>query len=173
MNKEKLIVSQDNKATLTHVSNLVHKLASLYQIPNWSAEHSVNLGEWIVENYRFESLEAVERCLKNPPELENKSTRLTPDTIRLWMRITLEKESEKRERELSKAKQKYVSEAAEQYQAIDWKPSIYRNVDKLLEGFLNKLKPSPSKEIDWEEVRTDTARWKANRAKFEKQFEKR
>lgn len=173
LNKDLLIVRQQNsEAVLKHLADLLNSTADLYSIPDWKPTKAVQLAFWIFDNYKYDSLATVEKCLRNPPETSEKIWRMTPDTIREWMRVTLDKEAERREVGLSKEKQRYVSEAAEQYQAIDWKTSIV-NVEKLLEGFLEQLKPVPSKEIDWQEVRTDTAKWKANRAKFEKQFEKR
>lgn len=64
---------------------------------DWSEENSVLLAEWTYENYKYEEVQIVTRVLNNPPQTDSKSWRLTPDTIREWMTIELDKVAEKRE----------------------------------------------------------------------------
>lgn len=65
------------------------------------------LAEWIYDNYKFEALDDVITCLKNPPSTGSKNWRLTPDTIQEWMTIILEKRAEQREAEVKKLKEDF------------------------------------------------------------------
>jgi hypothetical protein len=103
----KIIKSQaDKNKTITLISLLLMKVATLYQIPNWGESQSIILADWIYANYQFELLETVIRTLNNPPVGDDKNWRLTPDTIQLWMAVELARLAEKREKELYNEKQK-------------------------------------------------------------------
>lgn len=78
---------------------MLQRLSKLYQLGNWTEENAVFLAEWIYDNYKYDALDDVIACLKNPPHTENKQWRLTPDTIKEWMKIVLDKRAEKRENE--------------------------------------------------------------------------
>lgn len=105
LSKSVILKEQDSKEVLKRVSNLVHRVARLYQIPSWNEESSVTLAEWICNEYRYEALESVEDCLMNPPSGDGKTWRLTPDTIREWMLPQLEKAALELERENAKYKE--------------------------------------------------------------------
>jgi hypothetical protein len=98
------------------VAQLINRLGKLYQIPGSSDEHCVILAEWVYDNYKFESLEAVKECLRNPPETfdeqgrKENNWRLTPDRIQKWMTVTLEREAIKREKENEKLKLDFKDE---------------------------------------------------------------
>lgn len=69
----------------------------LYQVSNWSLEHSATLAGWVYDNYKGYRINDVIQCLKDPPtvmkkdgEIENQ-WRLTPDTINKWMEIQIGK----------------------------------------------------------------------------------
>jgi len=78
----------------------------MYQIPNFDEESALGLAECVLERYKYELVETVVKCLEQPPHTGEKNWRLTPDTISDWMDITLDKEAELRERELSLQKAK-------------------------------------------------------------------
>lgn len=99
LSKSVILKEQDSKEVIKRVSHLVHRVARLYQIPNWNEESSVILAEWICNEYRYEALKSVEDCLMNPPTGDGKTWRLTPDTIREWMIPQLERAADLRERE--------------------------------------------------------------------------
>lgn len=103
MKADCILKAQDTKEVLTYITHRVGRLASLYSIPEWSIEKSLNLAEWIFDNYAFETTEVVDRVLKNPP-VTDKVWRLTPDVIREWMEIELDREAQKREIELHNLK---------------------------------------------------------------------
>lgn len=90
---------------ITGIALMLEKIATLWQIPNWSMNNSVLLAGWIFENYPNEPLEVIINCLKNPPVTEDKIYRLTPDVITQWMVVFLEKEAVKRETENNKLKE--------------------------------------------------------------------
>lgn len=84
---------------------MLNRLGKLYLIPGWTEENAVILAEWVYDNYKFEQLSVVTKCLNNPPattdengRVEN-NWRLTPDRIQKWMSIHLESISVKLEEE--------------------------------------------------------------------------
>lgn len=92
---------------------LLEKVAMLWQIPNWTANNSVLLAEWVYETYNCEPLEVIIKCFQNPPTTDaegnpilekDRTWRLTPEVVTKWMAIQLGKESAKRERDLEKFK---------------------------------------------------------------------
>jgi hypothetical protein len=100
-----VIREQPNKpSVLAHVSSLLLRIAKKYQIPNFDEESAVILAEDTIERFQYEPIETVIKCLELPPHTGEKNWRLTPDTIAEWMAITLEREAEAREKELSKEK---------------------------------------------------------------------
>jgi hypothetical protein len=111
-----VLAEQDKGQTIKLICFLLQRLSKLYQLPNWSDENALILAEWIFDNYKFDSLDDVITCLKNPPSTGNKNWRLTPDTIQEWMGIILEKRSEARENENKKLKESFK----EQLQEIDY-----------------------------------------------------
>jgi len=95
---------------------MLQRLSKLYQLNNWTEENAVFLGEWIFDNYKFDSLDDVIACLSNPPLTESKQWRLTPDTIREWMAIQLEKTAITRENEHERNKEK----SKEELEVVDY-----------------------------------------------------
>lgn len=89
----------DKAEALKQIAYSLDRLYKLYQIPNWSADNSVLLAEWIFDNYNCEPLELIVKTLNNPPDVEKDNWRLTPDVISKWMKIALEKYSQQIEKE--------------------------------------------------------------------------
>lgn len=102
-----VLAEQDRGQTIKLICFLLQRLSKLYQLPNWTDENALILAEWIFDNYKFDSLDDVITCLKNPPATGNKNWRLTPDTIQEWMTITLEKRADTRENEVKKLKESF------------------------------------------------------------------
>jgi hypothetical protein len=94
-----MVNQPDKKEVIRVISHLLQRLSKLFQLPNWQEENAVYLAEWIFDNYKFDSLDDVIKCLQNPPDTGEKNWRLTPDTIRQWMAVVLEKTAIKREEE--------------------------------------------------------------------------
>lgn len=108
MSKTNLVLAEQDKGqAIKLISYLLQRLSKLYQLPNWTEENAVFLAEWIFDNYKFDSLDDVITCLKNPPSTGSKQWRLTPDTIQEWMQIILERRAEKREAEVKKLKETF------------------------------------------------------------------
>lgn len=81
-----ILREQSDKAiTLELISSMLKRLAMLYQIPNFVNENAVLLAQWIMETYKFETLEVIVECLDSPPKTGEKNWRLTPDTIEKWL----------------------------------------------------------------------------------------
>lgn len=102
-----VLAEQDRGQSIKLICYLLQRLSKLYQLNNWTEENAVFLAEWIFDNYKFDSLDDVITCLKNPPHTENKQWRLTPDTIQEWMKIILERRAESREAEIKKMKEAF------------------------------------------------------------------
>lgn len=102
-----VLAEQDKGQTIKLICFLLQRLSKLFQLPNWTDENALILSEWIFDNYKFDSLDDVITCLKNPPATGAKNWRLTPDTIQEWMTIILEKRAEKREAEVKKLKEDF------------------------------------------------------------------
>lgn len=96
---------KDKDSALGLVARLLDRISMLWQIPNWTAQNSVVLAEWIFDSYPCEPLEVIIECLKNPIPDENKIYRLTPDVIAKWMIVHLENQVDKRERDHQKQKE--------------------------------------------------------------------
>ena len=105
---EIILAEQDKGETITLIAYLLQRLSKLYQLSNWTDDNAVFLAEWIYDNYKFDSLDDIINCLRNPPPTENKQWRLTPDTIQQWMQIILEKRAENREQEVKKLKETFT-----------------------------------------------------------------
>lgn len=102
-----VLAEQDKGQTITLLSYLLQRLSKLYQLTNWTEENAVFLAEWIFDNYKYDPLDDVITCLRNPPHTENKQWRLTPDTIKEWMKIILTERAEKRETENERMKEAF------------------------------------------------------------------
>ena len=96
----------DKKSVQMQIIALLERIVLLYQIPNWSDKNGMLLSEWIMDNYKFETMEVLIECLKNPPKMKDTSWRLTPDTINGWFVVELERQSELLEKEHQKQKEK-------------------------------------------------------------------
>lgn len=95
----------DKKEVIKIIAHLLQRLSKLFQLPNWDEANAVYLAEWVHDNYKYDSLQDVIKCLENPPDTGEKNWRLTPDTIRQWMGIILEKTAIKREEEHKRLKE--------------------------------------------------------------------
>lgn len=127
-----VIREQNNKpALLAHIASLLLRIAKKYQIPNFDEESALLLAEDTLERYQFDLVDVLIKCLELPPHTGEKNWRLTPDTISEWMAIILEKEAEKRERELSKEKQKTV-----EFKISD---DLTPETKKMIQDYLDKL----------------------------------
>lgn len=97
------------------IAKLLQKIAMLWQIPNFTPQNSVLLAEWIFDNYQCEPLEVIVQCLQNPPIelLEEKTWRLTPDVITIWMKPFLEKQAAELEKNNQELKQEFKDKLPE------------------------------------------------------------
>jgi hypothetical protein len=102
-----VLAEQDKTQSIKLIAYLLQRLSKLYQLTNWTEDNAVFLAEWIYDNYRFDALDDIITCLRNPPHTENKQWRLTPDTIKEWMKIILTEKAEKRETENEKLKETF------------------------------------------------------------------
>lgn len=107
MSKDVILKEQDSKEVIKHLALLLNRLGKLYLIPGWNEENAVILAEWVYDNYKFEQLSVVTKCLNNPPHTEENNWRLTPDLIQKWMAIELEKVAQQREEENKKYKDQF------------------------------------------------------------------
>jgi len=107
LSKGVILKEQDSKEVIKHLALLLNRLGKLYLIPGWSEENAVILAEWVFDNYKYEQLEVVTKCLNNPPQTPDNNWRLTPDLIQKWMKIELEKVAEERENENKKLKEDF------------------------------------------------------------------
>lgn len=107
----------------------------MYQVPNFDEESAFILVEWLLDEYKYEPIEVVIDCLTHPPHTGEKNWRLTPDTIRGWMAIALEKEAERKEREHDKAKSEYRETQGGE---------ISEETQRLINAFLKRLAPEQS-----------------------------
>jgi hypothetical protein len=164
-----ILKEQNRESVIIFVAQLINRLGKLYQIPGSSDEHSVILAEWVYDNYKFESLEAVKECLRNPPETfdeqgrKENNWRLTPDRIQKWMTVILEREAIKREKENEKLKLDFKDELPmidyesykkriENGEALRYEPKIEQqaaNAGFMDEGYL-KFKKERLKKLSGE-----------------------
>lgn len=96
------------------------RLAKLYAVPNWDDSNAALLGAWILKNYKYEQLETVTKCLENPPAIEEKIWRITPDVIQAWMASYLDKIYSQREREVHNEKHKEEPEGDPDPRLAEW-----------------------------------------------------
>lgn len=106
----------DKGAAIELIANLLANIATLWQIPNWTANNSVLLAEWVFQTYKYEPLETIFKCLQNPRVGDDKIYRLTPDVVTKWMSDTLDEAAATREAELKK----YKAQFAEKLPDIDY-----------------------------------------------------
>lgn len=126
-----VLADQDKGQSIKLISYLLQRLSKLYQLSNWTEDNAVFLAEWIYDNYRYDSLDDVIGCLRNPPHTENKQWRLTPDTVKEWMKIILDTSAEKREHENKKMKEAFKEPLAD----VDYE-AFKAKIEK--EGFSEK-----------------------------------
>lgn len=81
----------------------------MYQIKDFDFENAVILGQWIITNYKYEQLSTVIRVLENPPMVD-RIWRLTPDIIREWLSIHLDRVYTQREKEIHNERFKEVEQ---------------------------------------------------------------
>ncbi len=86
----------DKNATRLFISGLLLRLADIYGL-NFQSTNALMMADWILENYKYESLNIVIETLKNPPPTKERVWRINPDTIREWMAGGLEKLAQRRE----------------------------------------------------------------------------
>lgn len=105
----------DKGEVVAHIAKLLQRMAMLWQIPNFTAQNAVILAEWTFDNYSCEPLELITECLTNPPieQMEEKTWRLTPDTITKWMWPFLEKQAMKLEKDNQANKETFKKELPE------------------------------------------------------------
>lgn len=129
---------------------MLHRLAKLYQVPNWDGENAVLLAKWIITKYECEPLDVVLDCLINPPATQEKNWRLTPDTIQAWFAIRLEEQAVKREKEYQREKER-LKNLENQVPERNWP-----DFDKLLAGtWYEDAKNGNSFEKKLKEVKED------------------
>lgn len=113
LSKDVILKEQDPKEVTKHIAVLLNRLGKLYLIPGFTEEHAVILAEWVFDNYQYEELKIVTKCLNNPPTTHDEqgrvesNWRLTPDRIQKWMQIELERLAEEREKENKKFKEQF------------------------------------------------------------------
>ena len=130
---QKVINEQPDKiAVQKEIAGLLERVVILYQIPNWGAKNAIVLSEWIMDNYKFETLETIKSCLKNPPPTKDPNWRLTPDTINSWFAVELEKQAEQLQNEHQKQKEKELRLAL---LPENTSPTISDEVNKLLDEY--------------------------------------
>lgn len=89
---------------ILQLSQMLDKLAKLYQVPNWDSTNAILLAESVRDEYKHYSWELIVQALTNPPKLE-KVWRITPDTIAEWINYTREKMVEREQRLVSERRQ--------------------------------------------------------------------
>lgn len=100
-----ILKEQPEGEALAHLCSLIQRLVKLYQIQGFDNDTVAILADWILDNYKYETLDMVTKVLTNPPKTSKPSWRLTPDTINEWMAIELERQAEERERQAHNGKQ--------------------------------------------------------------------
>lgn len=118
---------KDKGITLELIATMLKRLAMLYQIPNFVNENAVLLAQWIMETYKFETLEVIVECLDSPPKTGEKNWRLTPDTIESWFAIKLEEIIKRKERAYELEKIRIKEEESKQPPNFPDFPTMFRN----------------------------------------------
>lgn len=80
------------------------RLAKMYQIKDFDTETAVLNAHWITQNYKYEQLQTVTKCLENPPSTGDKIWRITPDVIQDWFRAYLDRVYAEQERQIHNQK---------------------------------------------------------------------
>ena len=146
-----ILREQENKeATVAEIAKMLHRLAKLFQIPNWDGENAVLLAKWIIDKYQYEPLDVVLDCLINPPSTSDKNWRLTPDTIQAWFAIRLDEQAVKREKEYQKEKDRLKS-----LEAVVPEKN-WPDFDKLLKGtWFEDAQKGKDKELEYQKIKED------------------
>jgi hypothetical protein len=127
-----ILKEQTNREKLEgHIALLILKIARMYQIPNFDEEACILLAEDTIERYKYEPVEVLVKCLERPPSTGEKNWRLTPDTISEWMSITLEREADRVEKELTKNKSKAIE--------FEVPTDISKETEKKIQDYINSL----------------------------------
>jgi hypothetical protein len=84
LSMDKIANEQSKTDCIFYIGMLLKRLSILYQIPNWTEDNQEILAEWIYDNYKFNQMDVITSCLKNPP-VKEKVWRLTPDVVSDWM----------------------------------------------------------------------------------------
>lgn len=96
------------------------RLAKMYQIKDFDMETAVLNAHWIIQNYKYEQLTTVTRCLENPPPIDDKIWRITPDVIQSWMAAYLDKLYAQKEKEVHNEKHKEEPEGDPDPRLAEW-----------------------------------------------------
>lgn len=139
----------DKTAVQKEIIALLERIIVLYQIPNWSEKNGIFLSEWIMDNYKFETLETIKACLKNPPPTKDPNWRLTPDTINAWFEVELEKQAEQLENEHQRRKESELrlglcENLDKEFNLTDEQKA---NIDKYANDFLESIKKIEIKSV--------------------------
>lgn len=102
-----------------------------------------------MDNYKFETLETIKACLRNPPPTKDPNWRLTPDTINAWFEVELEKQAEQLEKEHQKRKESELrlSLAESIDKEFNLTDEQKANIDKYANAFLEQLKKVEIKSV--------------------------
>lgn len=127
-----ILKEQPNKENLEgHIASLLIRIAKMYQIPNFDEESALILAIDTIERFQYDPVDVLVKCLTSPPSTGEKNWRLTPDTISEWMSITLERESDRIEREHQNVKMKKVE--------FEVPADITPETEKMIQDFMNSL----------------------------------
>jgi len=107
------------------------RIAKLYQVPNFDEESALILAVDTIERFQYDPVEVLVKCLTSPPSTGEKNWRLTPDTISEWMSITLEREADRIEKELTKNKSKSIE--------FEVPTDISKETEKKIQDYINSL----------------------------------
>lgn len=133
---QKVLNEQPDKvAVQKEIAGLLERVVLLYQIPNWGAKNAILLSEWIMDNYKMETMETIKACLRNPSPTKDPNWRLTPDTINAWFKVELEKQAELLEREHQKRKEQELRLALLPDKNLTMTPEEWEKIDGLLDEY--------------------------------------
>jgi hypothetical protein len=107
------------------------RIAKLYQVPNFDEESALILAVDTIERFQYDPVDVLVKCLTSPPSTGEKNWRLTPDTISEWMSITLEREADRVEKELTKNKSKAIE--------FEVPTDISKETEKKIQDYINSL----------------------------------
>jgi hypothetical protein len=127
-----VLKEQPNKPALdAHIASLLLRIAKMYQIPNFDEESALLLAGDTIERFKYDPVDVLVKCLTSPPSTGEKNWRLTPDTISEWMSITLEREADRIEKELTKNKSKAIE--------FEVPTDISKETEKKIQDYINSL----------------------------------